>query len=561
MGLFSRQVDDEDRAQSVSAGAPRALTASAQRMRLDDKDELEKFKQRKSSDTWQTDAWEYYDAIGEIKYSGNLIGAVLSRVRLYPGFNANPDQAPAHVNAAAKLDNVQLPGTFANDCERVLQRLHTANGGISGILNRAGVNIWVAGECYLVQTPAKHGSGIPERWDIKSIDELVVQEKSLSLKPTRNHRLTDRDKLPATAFAGRIWRSHPRYSDESDSSLRAVRDLCDELLLLNRSAKATIRSRLNAGALYLPDGLSLAADPDEDVQLEADAADLDADIAEEEDGFEQEFIDAMVTPIQDEESAAAVVPLIIRGPAELGDKIKQFKFERSFDPEMVARAGTILERIMHGLDIPKDVISGLANVKYSNAVQIDETLYKAHVEPLVLLICDALTEVYYRPALIALGHPHEIVQKSLIWYDPSDILTHPNKAQSANDGYDRKALSAQAWRKAQGYSETDAPTPDELVKRAAIDRAPIPPELATELFQVIAPTLLGQARQNALAQNPAGPLSPDAQDIINGVPETPGQAPANPATQPPAPPAPATPTTPAPDSPAPPIQTPVGVQS
>lgn len=569
MGLFNRQPDDEDRARAVPANTPRAITASAQRMRLDDKDEIDRFKQRKSADMWQTDAWEYFDAIGEIKYSGGLIGAVLSRVRLYPGYNVNPDQAPSHVTAAATQDEVTLPDTFANDCARVLQRLQTANGGISGILNRAGVNIWVSGECYLVQTPAKQGSGLPERWDIKSVDELVVgQDKTLSVKATRTSRPTKADELPPSAFVGRIWRSHPRYSGEADSSLRAIRDLADELLLLNRSARATIRSRLNAGAMYLPDGLSLAADADEDDQLDPNSAEIMADPPEEEDPFEQEFMDALTTPISDEESVAAVVPLIIRGPAELGDKIKQFKFERSFDPEMTARADTILTRIMHGLDIPKDVVTGMANVKYSNAVQTDETLYKAHIEPLILLICDALTEVYYRPALIALGHPIENVQKALIWYDPSDILTHPNKAQSANDGYDRRAVSGRAWRKAHGYAETDAPTNEELAFRILTERAVPPPQLVTELFQLFIPTLLSQAHTNALGpDNPAGALSPDAQDVIDGQPESPDgatpqptqQAP-NPATQPPAPPGPGTPTTPVSQNPTPASPTSAGMR-
>lgn len=554
MGLFRREHDEDDgRAKAAPANHLRALTASAQRVKLDDKDEVARFKARKTSDTWQTDAWEYFDAIGEIKYSGNLIGAVLSRVRLYPAYNTDPDQAPAHVNDAAKLDSVNLPDTLPHDCERVLRRLDTANGGISGILNRAGVNIWVAGECYLVQQPAKPGSGIPERWDIKSVDELVVGANGrLSLKKTRTARPGPQDELPEGAFAGRIWRSHPRYSEESDSSLRSIRDLADELLLLGRTVKATARSRLNAGALYLPDGLSLVEDADEEDVTDPVTGDL-IESVEETDSFEQELLDAMTTPIADEESAAAVVPLIIRGPADLGEKIKIFKFERTFDPALVERAERVLERLLQGLDMPKDVVAGLANVKYSNAVQIDEQLYKAHIEPLVLLICDALTAVYYRPALTALGYSSEFVAKSMIWYDPSEILTRPDRAESANNGYDRKAISAEAWRKAHGYSETDAPSPEEQITRAVLDRGPVTPEIANEIFRVIAPTLLQQVRDQSIASSPTDPLSPAAQDVINGVP-------ASPATQPPAPPAPPTPTTPVPETPAPPTATPVGMQ-
>lgn len=566
MGVFSRRdssTDDDGRARALPANAHRGLTASAARLDLSSKDEVDRLKQRKMSDTWQTDAWEYFDAIGEIKYSGNLIGAVLSRVRLYPAFNIDPDQAPAHINDAAKSEKVELPTDFPDSADRVLRRLDSANGGLSGLLNRAGVNIWVAGECYLVQQPEKPGSGVPEKWDIKSVDELVVgQDKTLSLKTSRDAKRNE--ELPSGAFAGRIWRSHPRFSDESDSSLRAIRDLADEVLLYGRTGKVTARSRLNAGALYLPDGLSVAADADEEDVLDEGlpGEEVLEEVEDEDDEFERELIESMSTPVADEASAAALVPLIIRGPAELGEKIKQFKFERSMDPVLIERADRALERLLQGLDMPKDVISGLANVKYSNAVQIDEQLYKAHIEPLILLICDALTAVYFRPALKAMGFDQAFINKAMIWYDPSEILTRPDRAQAANDGYDRKALSSEAWRKAHGFSEADAPSPEEALKRAALERAPMTPELATEIFKSIAPTMLEALRQQAMAANPAGALPQNAQDILSGVPTSPTEgpsAPPNPATQAPVPPAPPPPTTPVPVTPAPATPTPTGI--
>jgi hypothetical protein len=146
--------------------------------------------------------------------------------------------------------------------------------------------------------------------------------------------------------------------------------------------------------LYIPDGLAVSSGAAPDYPY-ADDSDLDPAILAEEqqDDFEEQLIDAMTTPIKDEDSASAVVPLIIRGPAELGDAIKQFKFERSFDPALALRADRVLERILQGIDVPKDIITGLANVKYSNALQIDETLYKTHIEPLMLLIADAIARI------------------------------------------------------------------------------------------------------------------------------------------------------------------------
>ena len=56
-------------AQSVSYSTPRTLTAAAVQLKINDKGEFEQFRNRRAaaSSAWQAEAWEYYDAIGEIK--------------------------------------------------------------------------------------------------------------------------------------------------------------------------------------------------------------------------------------------------------------------------------------------------------------------------------------------------------------------------------------------------------------------------------------------------------------------------------------------------------------
>lgn len=336
--------------------------------------------------------------------------------------------------------------------------------------------------------------------------------------------------LPSKAFVGRIWRSHPRYTQEADSSLRGLLDLCAELLLLNRTFRATARSRLNAGALYLPDGLSVAAGPDPDYPYDEDGNYNETYTPEEAaDDFEDQLIDAMTTPIKDEDSASAVVPLIIRGPAELGDKIKQFKFERSFDPALAQRADRVLERIMQGLDVPKDVVTGLANVKYSNALQIDEALYKAHIEPLMLLIVDALTVMYLRPYLVANGYSEEEVRNVCIWYDPSLVATRNDRAADADMGFDKLAISYDAWRRAHGFSETDAPDPNEYALRLVMSKGMVSPELTERLLGQVAPDLMGKVREQAMAET-GQPIPPEIDQLLQG-----GSPEAAPSTEAPAP--------------------------
>jgi hypothetical protein len=493
--------------------APRTLTAAAAQMKVNDKGEFEQFKLRRSagSSAWQAEAWEYYDAIGEIKYAFNLVASVVSRIRIYSAIVENPSETPVSVRSASTIDP-----KLAAAAERALARLDSAYGGQAGLLRDAALNLSVAGECYLVQIPAKRGSNIPESWDIRSVDEIMADARGgyniIGRREQSSGNTQAANKLGNNAFVGRVWRSHPRYSDEADSSLRGLLDLCAELLLLNRTFRATARSRLNAGALYLPDGLSVAAQGDPDYPYDEADSELNPGFTAEEaeDEFEDQLIDAMTTPIRDEESASAVVPLIIRGPAELGDRIKQFKFERSFDPALAQRADRVLERILQGLDVPKDVVTGLANVKYSNALQIDEALYKAHIEPLMLLIADALTIVYLRPYLIAQGYAESDVDKIVVWYDPSAVSTRNDRAADADSGYDRGVISQEAWRRAHGFSHADAPTPNEVAIRMLYEKGAISPELTEAMLQTISSELMDQVRATASGQSPVQ-LSPEDQ--------------------------------------------------
>lgn len=520
---------------------PRPLTAAAAQVKLDDKTEAELFKARRqsASTAWQTEAWEYYDSIGEVKYAFNLVASVVSRIRLYAAAINNPNEAPAPIEDVEKVD-----GRLAAAAQRALDRLSSAYGGQPGLLKDAALNLQVTGECFLVQIPERQGSGLPETWDVRSIDELQVDSKgNYIINPRRDvggntaTMMSQGNKeailLPRTSFVGRIWRSHPRYTQEADSSLRGLLDLCAELLLLNRTFRATARSRLNAGALYLPDGLSVAAGPDPDYPYDENGDYNETYTAEEAaDEFEDQLIDAMTTPIKDEDSASAVVPLIIRGPAELGDKIKQFKFERSFDPALAQRADRVLERIMQGLDVPKDVVTGLANVKYSNALQIDEALYKAHIEPLMLLIVDALTVVYLRPYLIANGYPEDEVKNVCIWYDPSLVATRNDRAADADMGFDKLAVSYDAWRRAHGFSEADAPDPKEFALRLVIQKGMVTPELTEAMLQAVAPEIMGQIREQAMEQSGAA-IPPEVDQLLSGEAPAEGEAeaPAEPAAE------------------------------
>jgi hypothetical protein len=519
MGVFRKDNLPVTPAVPASFSTPRNLTAAASQLRLKDKGEAERFKAMRASGAfeWQAEAWEYYDAIAEIKYAFNLVASVVSRIRLYAAVNEDPAEAPIPIRNASTVDEA-----LAYAAERALSRLDSAYGGQAGLLRDAALNLSVAGECYLVQVPARIGQGLPETWDIRSVDELQVdQGGNYTIVPRRDLMQGSSFarggqggiRLPKDAFVGRIWRAHPRFSEEPDSSIKGVLDLCAELLLLNRMFRATERSRLNAGAMYIPDGLSNAATPDPDID---NGEFVDPTIAADmEDDFEDQLIAAMTAPIDDESSPHTVSPLLIRGPAELGDKIKQFKFDRAFDAMHIQRSDRVLERILQGIDVPKDTVTGLANVKYSNAVQIDESLYKAHIEPMLLLIADAITVVYIRPYLKSIGYSEAEVNRVVIWYDPSAVATRNDRAQDADAGFDKMAISFNTWRRAHGFSDADAPDPTELAMRIMLEKGSLSPELSEALLTVVAPEIMAAAKAAGQA-NSVAPVPTEVQNILQG---------------------------------------------
>ena len=359
MGVFLRDADLESKGLMRQVAQPyttiRPLTAAAARVRINDKTETERMLKRKKSATWQSEAWAYFDLIGEIKYAFLLTGSIMSRMKLFVGYVDTPSSQPGRIE-----DVSDLPENYLIATQRHFQRLESGFGGIPGLMRESSINLCVPGECFLVQEKAKPASKIPEKWTIRSTDEVEVDTSGhAGLRQSSSSKGADGlELLPDDSFIGRIWRPHSRYHEDADSSMRALLDLSAELLLLNRTVRATAKSRLNAGALFIPDGLSVAASPD------ITNEDGDFETAED-DTFEQELIAAMTMPIQDEDSASAVVPLLIRGPGELGNQIKQFSFQRSFDAALTERADRVLDRILQGLDIPKDIVTGLSQVKYA----------------------------------------------------------------------------------------------------------------------------------------------------------------------------------------------------
>lgn len=502
-------------------GVERTIRASAARIDLKNHKEVDLLKKRlERNATWQKSALDFYELVGEIHYAANLMANITSRVRLFPGYVTSLDAPPSNIYDVP--DDIVSPEVKELSVG-ALDRLRTGSGGIAGTLRDAMLNLFVAGECYLIREPVRNSFGqtVGEAWQIRSIDEIKVKSVAggafqILLKNTRYDTEEEMTVLGYTntgnpeedLYFNRIWNNHPRYSGEADSSLRPQLENLEMLLLYDRAKRSIVKSRLNAGMLLLPDGLTNAFQNDGEIPGEADT-DIEA---QQEASFEEELMDALITPISDESSASAVVPVFARGPLELLNGIKLLSFSRPFDAQITTDSERILDRIMQGLNLPKEVLSGIGGLKYAASVQIEESLFKAHIEPMILAIVDSLTVLLVKPILAANGVAQETIDRMTIWYDPSDITVKPSKAEAADTGYQNMVLSADAWRKAHGFGDEAAPTGLEILQRTALAKGLLSEPVTERALRSLDPTIFDEVREQQMQQS-----SPEAIEAIDNV--------------------------------------------
>lgn len=410
---------------------------------------------------WQEKVWAYYDEVGELHYTLSFIGACLSRCVLTVGI---PDEkgiiGPVFDEDGTPLTNED--GSARPELARALEALELIRalkndiGGQSELLRRMGLNLPGVGEFHLVgsryEGDTRDSGSIPItelQWEVLSTDEFRRKGKNYERKSGPGSQ--GQEVRAEDVHVVRIWKSHPRWSGQADSSIRAVLDILEELVLLTREVRGETLSRLsNAGILLVPEEIEWGnSDTDED--------DEDAD------PFTQDLIETFSTAIADKASAAQTVPFVVRAPGEQlnPDRFRHIDLSPKNAGNSAEKRKEAVQRFAQGIDLPVEIVTGHADTTFANAVVIDDALFKAHIEPVLDLIVDALTVGFLRPAL---ADPEN---QLVVHYDSGELVARPNRAQDAKDLWDRNAISDATLRASAGFSENDAPSDEELEARTA----------------------------------------------------------------------------------------------
>lgn len=441
-----------------SSRPPVNLRAAA--VRLDEATKTpELMRQVKRHEEWQTEAWGYYDEIGEVHYAANVVADALARGRLFVGVRPEPeaDLVPVGDPESGVSEGV------AAAAEAKLRELRSPIGGQEQLLRQAAINSMVPGEWYLVRGVSDELDA--DAWYVRSTADVKVDSSGkVNVKGMANVTAED---------VSRVWQPHPQRFESADSGMRAVLGQCETILLVDRQFRASLRSRLFAGILLLPNELREGkADPSAETAGDGEATD---------DPVLHDLIVALTTAIQNEGSASAVVPNVLTGEGASLQYARLLSLGQQIDPEVVALREATLRRIAQGIDIPPEIVLGVADLNHWSTWWVGES-FAAHIEPKATFLADAFTQVFLRPELSG-EIDAAILERLEVGLDLDALKRRPNVDEDAKAAYERWAISSEALRRSLGFDEADAPDEDELVERVALTRGIFTAELTAALLR------------------------------------------------------------------------------
>ena len=439
------------------------------------------------SRSWQAEAWAAYDEVGEERFLASTLAGRLSQARLY--VQHKPTAGPhSSLRDDATDATDTATGPTAQLAEAVLAALGASQQDLGQMLQRLATNLFVAGEGWLVGVPRhvidevspSSAPAVTAPSPDPALADLVwrvlaVTEVSSVGADGRTVRLnlgTD-GSAPVEVSADevymvRVWRPHPARYWEADSPTRACLPILRELIGLTRHISAQIDSRLaGAGILVVPSSASAA--------LAADAA--DASSYDAPDPFVAALMDSMLRPIENRDDASAVVPLVVTVPDEAADKLNHITFSSALDAGARDLRDEAIRRLALAQDAPPELLLGSGAMNHWGAWLTREDTVTTHIEPVLALICDALTSQYLRPVLLSAGLSEDEVRTLSVGYDVSALVARPNRSEEALNLHRAGAVSDEALREASGFDDSDAKPLDERALMQALAMVSKRPDL------------------------------------------------------------------------------------
>lgn len=460
---------------------PRTIVSSAINVRRD------QFKVVLQERPEAQECWRYYRLIGMVRSSINWLAAACSRSRLYIG-RIDPDGA----GDPEPVDDERI--------QNVIRNFAGGQQGQSQLIHRMVVHLQVVGQTFLIRIVDPDTK--QPRYVAATASEVQRKGDDVQLL------LDEKTKVPlADDDVTRIWTPDEVQAWKATSTVESVLPECKQLAALNAHILASADSRLAGnGILTVPQSATLSA---------ATAGDQNTGI---DDPFMSDLTEAMMTPLEDRSSAAAVVPIVIRVPDESVNGIKHIETSTPFDSMVPDLIETAKKNVALGLDAPPEIVLGIGDTNHWNAEAIDSQSIRIHVQPNLQTITSAFSEKWLPYAMQEAGLTWD--PSLVVWADVSDLTQEPDRTESAIELFKLNAISNEALLRITGMAETDAPTPDELRHQLMVKLAETP-----QGAQLVAQMLGLPAADSSEADLPAPVAEPAEAAEIPAEPERPQLAP------------------------------------
>lgn len=418
---------------------------------------------------WQADAWRLYDITGQLRYVANWAGASMSRCGMYV----------AEVDEQGKL----IGETQDPDIRQLAAGPLGIGPAKAEAIRLAGINLFVAGECYIFAEADGLGPG-SDRWLVVSGSQVKRQGKQISIRrPIMQGGgwVTFREGVDLLL---RVWTPHPQDVDEPDSPTRSAIPDLREIEAIRKREFAELDSRLaGAGLLGLPQDIDFPRGPDDPPGIA---------------GFQAMLGRAMAASLSDRSSAEAMVPIMFTAPAELLDKIRHMTFWTDLSAQLLPLRESAVRSLAQSLDVPPEVMLGLGSSNHWSAWAISEDAVTTQIKPPLGRLAEALTEGYLRPQAEEWGADPD---RYVYAFDTAGLTVRANRSADAVTFHDKILISDDAARIAGAWEKGDAPDEQEILRRIVQAAA-----LSSPTLVLSDPTL------RAIIGLGAGPEPPPGQD-------------------------------------------------
>lgn len=428
---------------------------------------------------WQQECWRFFNVITEYHQGITWVGNMLSKARLLVYEDGVPSQ-----NLAV---------------QQILEDFFGGSDQHGEYLRQAGIHMSVPGEYYVVGYEDEDGDDV---WRVVAATRISYDGSGW--------KIFNEDAITTPLLVMRVWRPHPEDNRLSDSPSRAAIPVLSQIEQLSMHVSAQADSRLtSAGFLLVPSEVSFSGVPGAN---EADPT--VADSLEGADALVKMMMDVMALAKANPASASAKIPIVIQAAAEYLKEVRFMDMWTQLDTHAETLRSESLRRLANGLDMPPEVLQGTADSNHWSAWAADEASIKVHTEPLLAVICAALTQGYLRPQLMAeLNMEKDATKSFIVVADTALMRVRPDKSKAAIELHDRMIVSDETTRRENGFMESDKPSDEEfaiMVLRGLLKGTPTPDQIAAAITALV-PTLQipsGVAVRETIRDDLNSPLDP-----------------------------------------------------